>query len=106
VAGGGSSAADCIRDPREHRISVFQNLGIPETKDAIIFRIQPVGAGSITFAFGMLTAIDLNDQAKLVRNKIHNVRSDRRLATKGDAIETMRAKPIPKALFRLRHIVA
>jgi hypothetical protein len=53
----------------------------------------------------MLTAVEFNHQAKLMRNEIHNVWSDWCLAAKGDAIEAMRPQPIPETPFRLRHIV-
>jgi hypothetical protein len=73
---------DYLQYPR----AIFQHIGIPEPRDAIALRLEPAIARRIAASFGMVAAIDLNDQTLVVAHKINNVSANWRLTAEAQAI--------------------
>src|SRR5262245_10835749 len=69
-------------------------------------KAKPRVADDIPFRLGILSTIDLNDQAPLSADEIHDARSDRLWPHKLHSVKRTRTESIPKALFRDRGISA
>jgi hypothetical protein len=66
-----------------------QNVGIPESKDAIALCVQPGLSHLIMPSFsirGVLTTVKLNDESVFVAHEVDNEWADRNLATKTHSI--------------------
>jgi hypothetical protein len=61
---------------------------------------------AITFAFGVLSAIDFNDQTPFPADEIRDVGPNRLLPDEFHSIKRTRTESIPKPLFRDRGISA
>jgi hypothetical protein len=91
----------------QHRLAMAQNVGIPESKDAIALCVQPGLSHLIMVSFpirGVLTAIKLDDESAFVAHEVDNVRADRNLATKTESIEAMGAELGPEDAFGVSHL--
>jgi len=60
----------------QYAVGVCDYVIVPETQDLIAMITQPPVSDEVALAFGMLSAIDFDDQAVFPANKIHDVRSD------------------------------
>jgi hypothetical protein len=84
-----------------------QNVGIPESKDAIALRVQPSLSHLIMPSFpirGVLTSVKLDDESVFLTHEVDNECSDRNLATKTQSIEAMGAQLGPKDAFSVSHL--
>jgi hypothetical protein len=81
---------------------------IAESKDAKSLRSKKRIAPPIPRfvpVFEMLSAIDLDDQLRGVRDEIDDVRSDRRLSAKTGSVEPVRTEAVPHASFSLGQVL-
>ena len=91
-----------IRDAGQHAFEIPQNVIIPESDDFESVGLQPRGSrGVLLCLFGMLAAIDLDDQLMPQAAEIDDVIADRMLTAKLRAIEALRAKVLPEEAFGL-----
>ena len=90
--GGG---AERIKNHVQHPIGIRQHVIVPEADDAIPARLEPIGA-RLTF-FGMLSAIDLDDEFRLGAKEIDDIGSERMLAAEAETFELFspQARPQP-----------
>ena len=59
----------------QHRLAMAQNVGIPESKDAIALRVQPSLSHLIMPSFsirGVLTSVKLDDESAFVAHEVDN----------------------------------
>jgi hypothetical protein len=106
LAGGGSSARNSVCNCFQHAIPVSQNIRIPKPQNAISLRAEPTIPAKVALVFGVLIAIKFDHQAKFMRHKIDNERSDWRLSPKSNSAEAMCAKKIPKPPLGFREVAA
>ena len=86
---------DCL----QYSVSVFNHVVVPEAQGAIAMIAKPLVANYVAFVFGMLSAIDFDDQSLFPANEVHDVRSDGFLPDEFHSAEGSRTKPIPKSLL-------
>jgi hypothetical protein len=63
-------------------------------------------AFGIARRFGMLAAVNFNDEAAFVTDEVSDKRTDRRLTSKADAFQAMTAECSPKMPLGVGHIFA
>ena len=90
-------------DHFQNAIPIAQDIRTPETENAVAFRLEPSITLDITFALGMLSAIDFDDQTSVMTNEIDNEASDRSLASKSQSVQPMSAQRRPKTLLSVGH---
>jgi hypothetical protein len=86
-------------------LDILQHVVVPETQHLVTLlgKIPAPRHVSSGIAFKhMLAAIDLNDDTSLVRDKIREIRPDRRLPTKMEVWKSAPQMP-PQLPFRIRH---
>jgi len=91
-----------LTDGFKHRRGLLQDFVIPKPQHPKSLRIQesrPLRI--IANLFGMLPAINLNNEAALMANKIHDVGTDRFLPLEFKSKKTMATQKVPKTLFGL-----
>jgi len=67
----------------QHAIALAREKAIPSRVAFLMRRLE------------MLPAVNFDDDLRRMRDEVHDVRSDRRLAAKADAFEAMRAQSVP-----------
>jgi hypothetical protein len=60
----------------QNALGVVQYVVVPKAQNSIAVISEPVVAANVAFIFGMLSAVDLNDQAQLPADEVDDVRSD------------------------------
>ena len=89
-----------FQDNFEHAVSIRQQIIIPESQDAITAFLQIGRASRISIAlFGVLTAIELNDQHGFGTQEIYDEWIDCDLTSKLEAIEASIAQTRPETRF-------
>ena len=83
----------------QHAFEIAKNLVVPDTNDAILKGIQVSISALIRRAVGVLSAIDLDDEALLAADKIDVVRPDRLLAREFHPAKPAIAKRQPQDPF-------
>lgn len=76
-------------DHFQHTVAIAQHIGIPEAENSITLRFQPLITLSITRVLRVLSAVDLNDQAHVVANKVDDEATDWCLASEAQAVQSM-----------------
>ena len=61
----------------QHAVAIAQHVVIPEAEHAIAFRREPSVAFGITRVLGVLPAIDFDDEALVMADKINRKTADR-----------------------------
>jgi hypothetical protein len=96
------------RDRLQHTSTICHHIAIAESKDAKSLRskkrIAPFVPRFVSF-FEMLSAIDLGDQLRGVRDEIDDVRTDRSLTAKACAFEAMRTEAVPDGAFSFGQVL-
>jgi len=88
-----------------HGIQFSKHFVIPKTYDAKTSALQNSGpVGIIFYCFGMLPAINLDNQLLLKADKIENIDVVRMLPAKLAPHLTI-AKGLPEATFGIRHVL-
>src|SRR6266851_1535032 len=109
--GGGSGWGDLrgkVRgDDVEDALDIAKHLVVPKSQDVKSLSLQP-SCSRIVFndATRVLPAIDFDDEPSGKAREIDNVRTDRHLPAESMAIDLLKAKRRPQALFRLSRIAA
>jgi hypothetical protein len=88
-------------------VGLFQNLVVPETDNPESTSIQKSRARFIAFTlFGMLAAVDFNDQSGVDACEVDNEPANRVLPSKLEAVKRPPAQPVPKPLLGIGHLLA
>ncbi len=86
---------------------VRQNVIVPETQDAVALPHQEICSANFLFRSAIvLTAVDLDDEARPVTDEIGDVAPDGHLATKPATPDLTQAEHSPERHFRVRHLTA
>ena len=93
-----------VDDSVQHAGSIFQNIGIPETKYPITLGGEPAIAFQVSCRIGMLSSVEFNNQPAIMADEINNETPDRRLATKAQAVQSVCAQRCPQARLSVRHL--
>jgi hypothetical protein len=72
----GGSFARCGHDHLKNSVSIFQNIGIPETKHAIAFGFEPAIPLDVFDGLGVLAAVDLHNQLVVLASEINDETSN------------------------------
>jgi len=89
----------------ENAFEIAQDVVVPEPYDVITRFFQPAGPRNIRGGtFGMLSAIDLDNQIQLERDEIDDAAGDRLLPLERDAQETPITTLAPDQLLGIRHL--
>jgi hypothetical protein len=78
----------------KHAIDVLQHFIVPESNDAIAFRLEECCPRGVAF-LGVLTSIDFNDQAGINASEVDNEWPDRNLTAEFVTAELTIAEPLP-----------
>jgi hypothetical protein len=89
---------------RVHAFGVRQHLVIPEPEDPVTLLLQEMVALRFLLRAGVLTAVDFDNQARVVANEIDNVTPERHLRAKSMSIDLARSQEPPHPSFRIGHI--
>ncbi len=90
----------------EDAFGIGKDVVVPEPDHAIPMLPQPRSAVLIgARLIGVLAAVELNDQQRFHSSEIRDVRPDRHLAAKLDAVELSIAEMLPKLLFRFSRLL-
>jgi hypothetical protein len=94
-----------LRDTLQNATKIFQHIIVPETQDTKALCPQPCIAFRIIRRFGrsVLPTIDLNDEPCFEADKIHNIRTNRKLSPKRQTLKAMRSQPLPDFRLRIGH---
>jgi hypothetical protein len=79
----------------QHALAIQEHLIVPETKHRPALPREIGVTGIISMAFGMLETIRLDDQLGAKTKKVDNIRSDRNLPAKLEAIQATIAQKTP-----------
>ena len=84
-----SGVRGCKRrnDQLRHTVKIFEDVVVPETDHTIACDFEKCCPATVAFAFGMLSAVSLDDQAMLLTNEINDERPDRLLTSELCAFE-------------------
>jgi hypothetical protein len=82
---------NCLQDA----LAIEEHLIVPETKHRPALSCEIGVTGIISVAFGMLETIRLDDQLGANTKKVDNIRSDRNLPAKLEAIQATIAQKTP-----------
>ena len=85
----------CGEYGRHDIVGIPEYIVVPETQDAKSAARQFFVTDAIVFVFGMLTAIDLDNQSCLETSEVSDVSADWYLPTELESIETAVAKARP-----------
>jgi len=97
------------RDRFEHALSIRHDLMIVEPQDAVALGCEKGTAPCITLhllRLEMLSAIDLDNEVRLVTDEINNKWTDRSLSSKARAAKSMGADSIPNDPLGLGHVAS
>src|SRR5262249_61649766 len=83
---------------------IAQDVISPETQHAIAFRRQVSIAHLIAFAFGVLPAVDLDDDLVIAANEVHHIGPNRLLTNEFETGQSAVAHGKPKFGFRISRI--
>src|SRR5581483_6064727 len=92
-------------DAVHNGVDVCHDLARPKANNAKIVASQPSSAARIMRrlpVIAVLAAVHLDHQSRGETDKVHKIRSQRKLATKTQAIELLSFQEMPKSLFCVR----
>jgi hypothetical protein len=87
-------SSECFEDGQQHAFQILQHIVVPEAKYAEALRLERLRAGEIGL-WGVLTAIDLDDQAAFEAAEVGDVLADGPLTAEFMAAELTGSKPVP-----------
>jgi hypothetical protein len=91
----------------QHAIDVAQDIIVPESQDAIAPSVEILGSHRIGVGLGgVLSAIELDDEAEMVTGKVGEVGSDRCLPAKVRSRWRNTAQVPPQFSLRRHHVAA
>ena len=90
----------------QHAVYIRQDIMVPEADHAVAMRFDKRGARGVTVAGRMLSAIQFDDQSRPPAGEVGDMRADRKLADKFEAVELPRAQSCPQRLFRFGRVAA
>jgi hypothetical protein len=93
-----------VADDFNHALDIPEHLVIPEAKHAVAVRLKIPCQLLIGRAVGMLAAIDLDDNPRLVTGKVREIRTNRRLPAKVGPAWRNPAQILPKLFFGIGRI--
>jgi hypothetical protein len=89
----------------QHAVEIRMHVVVPKSQDTKTLLPKPSIATCIAFR-SMLSTVNLDNQSRLQTNEVGDVRPDRHLSSERGIIEAVRAQPVPKPAFGIRHIAA
>ena len=92
-----------VRDCLKHAFGILQNFMVPEADDPVARQFKKTIPSAVSYAAGMLTAIDFNDKLLLFAKKIDDIRPHRNLAAKFGARKLSTTEIAPKLPLRVGH---
>ncbi|OJU05112.1 MAG: hypothetical protein BGN87_13965 [Rhizobiales bacterium 65-79] len=98
--------ADRYDDVPADIIDVTEDVFVPEAEDGPAVRLQsatPLFVNRQLCIFGVLRAIDLDNETFRGAGKIDDIPSDRKLASEGQTHQAMRPKLVPELQFGIGH---
>jgi hypothetical protein len=95
-----------LGDALENAVRVAQDVVVPEAEDAIALRFDEAGARFvISYGFGMLAAVQLDDEPLREASEVGEVWADRHLPPPF-VLRQLCAQRAPQALLGLRGVAA
>jgi hypothetical protein len=95
-----------LEQRNQHTLEIPEHVVVPESPHAISLGRKPTIAAGVTLRFGMLSAVDLNHQARVVTNEVRNKWSHRSLAAELEVGKASIAQREPKLVFGVGHAAA
>ena len=90
----------CLAYPLQHSLQILHHIIVPETQHQITLATQPcIPLFIICRLFGMLPAVQFDNEISFHADKIHNVTTYGFLPLEFQAHEAVRAQVIPQSLF-------
>jgi hypothetical protein len=102
--GEGRSRGRCGKDYVPNAFDILQDFIVPEMEDAIAALCQPLIAYGVAPVFGVLAAVDFDNESFLPTNKIDDIRPDGFLTHEFESTERSRTQEAPKLPFSLSGI--
>ena len=96
------------KDGIQNCIQLLHDFVVPEAKDFVSLRLQEIGTPLIIPArivFGVLCAIQFDDQTKRMTRKVSEVRSNRHLPAKMRSVKRDTFQVIPELPLCIRSVV-
>ena len=94
-------------DHLQHAFQVLEDFGVPESENTKAPLFEPLGARLVLrFRLRVLSAIEFDDNARVIAGEIDDETAERHLSAKAQTIDLTAAQGGPEPLFRLRHVAA
>jgi hypothetical protein len=93
----------CLNDPLQHAVAVFQNFVVPETENTPTTPFEKGIASIMIAGRSMVAAICFDDEPRFRTGKIGDIRPDHELPAKTPAQLTLAEDP-PKRPFGIRSV--
>src|SRR6185369_14733873 len=91
-------------DARQDALFIVENVRVPETQDSKALVTKIGVAALIAMAFGMLPAIDLDDQTRGKANEVGDVEIERHLPPEFVIRQAMSPKQLPQPMLRIGRV--
>ena len=102
----GASVEDFSSDRFEDAFEVFDHVVVPEADNRVAIRLDPSRALPVGRAFGMLAAVEFDDEPEFDAGKIGDVSADRELSSEFCAFDLARAEALPEFIFDRRGVAS